>query len=285
MTLINFILDIAGLLLWLSWRSIPFDPLTRATPATLAGTVRRAEPPRLKRWHFLAVLLGLLFVRAIFYWQIGPAVNWTPRLDLGVLALAFGGSAFVTPLLFSILSFARTWIIFHFWLLALAIINGRSTEAGPIQKMILLQLGWVARWPRAVQIVAPALFTAVSWMAVHPLLAWVGMVHRTQSISHLLGQGAILGATIYFTLKNLLPAFLFLYVIVSYVYLGSSPFWNFLSATSRRVLLPLNRLPLHFGRIDFAPLIGIVLILLLLHTLPNFVLLQLNRRDLTLWPQ
>ena len=103
MSLINFILDIAGLLLWLSWRSIRFDPFTRPTPATLAGTVRRAEPVRLKRWHFLAALLGLLAVRAAFYWQIGPAVNWTPRLDLGIVALAFRSDVFFTVLLFSFL--------------------------------------------------------------------------------------------------------------------------------------------------------------------------------------
>jgi len=45
MSLINFILDIAGLLLWLSWRSIRFDPFTRPTPATLAGTPTPAGTP------------------------------------------------------------------------------------------------------------------------------------------------------------------------------------------------------------------------------------------------
>jgi uncharacterized protein YggT (Ycf19 family) len=285
MSLINLILDLAGLLLWLSWRSIPFDPLSRATPATLAGTVRRAEPSRLKRWHFLAVLLGLLLLRAVFYWEIGPAVSWTPQLDLGIVALAFRGNVFVTALLFSILSFARTWIIFHFWLLALAIINGRGAERDPIQKMILLHLGWIARWPRSVQAILPALFTAAFWMTVHPLLAWVGVVNPVQSIAHLLEQGVLMGAVIYFTLKNLIPVFLFLYVIASYVYLGASPLWDYVITTSRRVLLPLNRLPLRFGRIDFAPLAGIVLILLLLHALPNLVLSQLSRRNLTFWPQ
>jgi hypothetical protein len=44
-------------------------------------------------------------------------------------------------------------------------------------------------------------------------------------------------------------------------------------------------LPLRFGRIDLTPLAGIILILILLHALPNVVLNQLNRRNLTLWPQ
>jgi hypothetical protein len=44
-------------------------------------------------------------------------------------------------------------------------------------------------------------------------------------------------------------------------------------------------LPLRWGRVDFAPLVGIILLLLLLHALPNLVLSQLSRRNLTIWPQ
>jgi hypothetical protein len=49
MALIDFILNVAALLLWLSWRAIRLDPFIRATPATLAGTLRRAEPPHSPR--------------------------------------------------------------------------------------------------------------------------------------------------------------------------------------------------------------------------------------------
>ena len=76
MALIDFILNLAGLLLWLNWRSVRFDPLGKRTPATLIGTLRRAEPRRWRRWHLLAALGGLLLLRAVFYWQIGAAANW-----------------------------------------------------------------------------------------------------------------------------------------------------------------------------------------------------------------
>ncbi len=46
MALIDFILNLAGLLLWLNWRSVRLDPLGKRTPATLIGTLRRAEPQR-----------------------------------------------------------------------------------------------------------------------------------------------------------------------------------------------------------------------------------------------
>ena len=284
-TLINFILDLAALLLWLSWRSVPFDPVRRATPATLAGTVRRAEAPRLKRWHFLAVLVGLLFVRALFYWQFGPAVMWTPRIHMGFVAPAFPCNALLTSILFSIGSFLRTWVVFHFWLLTLVIINGRLSDWNPFHKLILLQLGSVGRWPRLLQILAPILAVGMIWISIHPLLAHVGVVSPMQSPGHLVAQGALLGVWIYSTLKFLLPAFLFAHLVASYVFLGSSPGWEYVSATSRNLLRPLQRLPLRFGRIDLTPLAGIILILILLHALPNAILSQLNRRNLTLWPQ
>jgi uncharacterized protein YggT (Ycf19 family) len=281
MSFINSILDIAGLLLWLSWRSIPFDPVVRATPATLAGTVRRAEPSKLRRWHFLLVLSGLLLVRALFYW----GVDWTSSLDFGVVAPSFRGDTLATALLFSLLSFARTWMIFHFWLLALAMINGRSAEGNPLHKLVLLQLGSVGRWPLALQAILPVIVVTAVWMPIQPLLALADVVKHSHSVWRVLGQGALLGGVLFLTLKSILPAFLFVHVISSYVYLGSNRVWDYIGLTSRRMLLPLERLPLRSGRVDFTPVVGIVLILLLLQVLPGVLAAQLARRNLTLWPQ
>ena len=55
---VDFILNLAGLLLWLNWRSIRFDPLVKRTPATLMGTLRPAAPKKLRRWHLLVLLAG-----------------------------------------------------------------------------------------------------------------------------------------------------------------------------------------------------------------------------------
>ena len=44
---VDFILNLAGLLLWLNWRSNRFDPLVRRSPATLMGTLRPAAPKKL----------------------------------------------------------------------------------------------------------------------------------------------------------------------------------------------------------------------------------------------
>jgi len=286
---IDFILNLAGLLLWLNWRSIHFDPFARLRPATLSGTVRRADPLKLERWHFLAALFGLLFFRAAFYRLIGPEVDWTLQLDLGVVVVAYRCNSILHTLLFSVSSFVQTLVVFYFWLMTLTFINRPAAEPDPFQKMIQLQLGKMARWPRMAQAIVPGLATVALWMAWQPVLAAAGVMNRTQSVSHLVGQGALVGLALYPTLKNLLPIFLFLHLIASYIYLGNSPLWDFISMTSRNILAPLKRFPLRAGKLDFAPLVGIILILLLLVAIPYYLealaKAKLEPRNLTLWPQ
>jgi uncharacterized protein YggT (Ycf19 family) len=231
------------------------------------------------------VLFGLLFLRGLFYYQIGPAVNWTPRIHLGIVALAFRGNVFTTSLLFSILSFVRTWMVFHFWLLTLAIINGRSAETNPFHKLVLVQLGRVGRAPRLLQAILPVVLTTLLWIVFHPALAGAGVVRPVPSFWLLVEQGALLGAVLCFTLKTLLPIFLFVHLVASYIYLGPSLLWDYVALTSRRILRPLRGLPLRLGRVDFAPLVGMILILLLLQALPSAFLKQFDRQNLTLWPQ
>jgi uncharacterized protein YggT (Ycf19 family) len=287
MALIDFILNVAGLLLWFTWRSSRVDPLARTTPSTLVGTLRRAEPSKLTRWQFPALLAGLVVLRALFYWQVGSAMNWTPRLDFGVVALAFPfrGNYFLPVLLYSLLSLLDAFVIYYFWLLALVVINRRSASPNPFQKMLLVQLGRPARWPWPIQLLLPLIVITPLWMIFHPLLVHAGITVRTRSIGHLAEQGLLVGTGIYFSLKYLLPAILFVHLVASYIYLGESPFWEFVATTTRNILAPLGWLRLRFARFDFAPLAGIVLILLLLHALPAFVQYLLSRNHLVIWPE
>jgi hypothetical protein len=283
--LIDFILNLAALLLWLSWRSGKFDPLSRTTPATLVGTLRRAEPPRWQGWQLLCGLVLLLVLRAWIYWTIGSPADWTPKLDLGMVVLAFRSDRFVTVLVFSLLSFARTLIIFYFWLLVLVVLNRGSAEPDPIQKLIRMHLGRAARWTWPVQLLVPGLLAAVLWVACYPILVHLGVLSPTRAVTHLLAQGLLIAMALVFNLKYLLPPFLLLHLVATYVYLGSSPIWDFVSHTARNVLGPLQRLPLRFAKLDLAPLTGLLLLLLVLHWGPELLLAALDRRNMTLWPQ
>jgi uncharacterized protein YggT (Ycf19 family) len=285
---IDFILNVAGLLLWLNWRSVRLDPFTRGVPATLAGTVRRAEPMRLKRWHFLAALGILLFVRALLYRAIGPAVNWTPRLNLVLVHLAFPivrGHSFLSILSFSVLSFVQLLIVFYLWLLIIAMANRRESNPDPLQKLVLVQLGRLARWPLPVQLLVPVLVVAGLWMAFHPLLVYIGVTPHVRSNGVLFAQGCTASLILYWTVRYLLIALLTVHLVIIYVYLGANPVWEFINTTSKNLLSPLRILPLRFGRIDLAPILGIILVVLLLYVLPDLILGKLDEHHLTFWPQ
>src|SRR5437870_13442515 len=155
MTLIDFILNLACLGLWLSWRSTSFDPLVKTSATSLVGALKRAEPRQVRRWHFLAALATLLVVRALLYWGIGAAVNWVPNLRLGAIAIFFRSDLFGRMLLFSGLSFLVALIVFYLWLLLLSLVNKRAADEDAVLRLVRLHLGWVERWPWPVKLLVP----------------------------------------------------------------------------------------------------------------------------------
>ena len=60
---------------------------------------------------------------------------------------------------------------------------------------------------------------------------------------------------------------------------------DFIEASGRNLLAPLRALPLRIVRVDFAPLAGVLIILFLLHWLPNLLLGHMAQSNLTIWPQ
>jgi uncharacterized protein YggT (Ycf19 family) len=285
MSYIDFILDLVALLVWLSWRAHRVDPLLRTSPATLIGTLKRTDAGRISGWQLGAALALLLVARAWFYWLIGAPVNWTPKLNLGVISLAFRSDSFVLALLYSCLSFARFLIVFYFWLLALAAINHRVLEPDAIQKLLRLHIGRSARWPWAVQILVPVLLVTALWAACYPLLVHTGLLTRVTSFARLLSQGFLVGIGLLFSLKYLLPPLLLLHLVCSYVYLGNHPFWEFVSATAQNLFAPLRKIPLRFSRFDLTPLAGLILILLALQWLPGFLMGKMAQWKLSPWQQ
>src|SRR6267143_2170071 len=141
MGFIDFILNVAALLLWLN-RGAAGKTTTLTLPAmSLLSTLRKPEPSRIRRWVFLGSLLALLGLRALFYWQIGTAADWTPRLNLGAVVLHFRSDYAGRVLWFSLLSFGRLLAIFYLWLLLLSVVNQSISERDPFQKLVRLQLG------------------------------------------------------------------------------------------------------------------------------------------------
>jgi hypothetical protein len=257
--LIDFILNLAGLLLWVKWRSLPFDPFNKRIPATLIGTLRRAAPSRFRRWHLLAAIGTLLVLRALFYWQIGSAAGWIGKLDMGVTMLFFRSNLFGQILLFSVFSFARTLGIFYLWLLLLSITGGGDEKSESIRRLVRMQLGGVDGWPRWLKSFLPLAVTAFSWWLASWLFAWLQIIPRPASAAQRIEESLIIGLGSYVVWKFAVGALLALRLLNTYIYFGKHPFWNYVNEAAQTLLSPLWKIPLRAGRADFAPIVGIAL--------------------------
>jgi uncharacterized protein YggT (Ycf19 family) len=145
-------------------------------------------------------------------------------------------------------------------------------------------LGKIAMWPWSIQLLVPVFVVMVLWLGFYPALTKLNVLSPAQSIMHVLEQGSLIGLGLFMTLKYLLPPLLLLHLIGSYVYLGKSSFWNFVATTAQHLTGPLRRLPLQFAKLDFAPVVGAVLILGALQWLPNMILNKLTASNVNPWP-
>lgn len=257
MNFIDFILNIAGLLLWINWRSILFDPFEKRAPATLVGALRRAAPTKFRHWHLLAAIGALLVLRALFYWQIGSAAGWIGKLDLGVTTIFFRSNFFGQMLVFSIFSFARLLGIIYLWLLLLSILDGPM----PTHRFVKMQLGKIDGWPRWIKLLLPLVITALFWALASWPFAWL---HPSPSMSaaQRIEEALVIGLGTYLVWKFLISALFALHLLGSYIYFGKHPFWKYVDATAQTLLQPLEKIPLRAGKADFAPVVGIALVFL-----------------------
>jgi uncharacterized protein YggT (Ycf19 family) len=258
MALIDFILNLAGLLLWLNWRAAKADPLGKPVPATLIGTLRRAEPGKPGWWQLPVVLGALLLLRALFYWQIGSAAGWIGKLDLGATVVFFRSNFFGQMLLFSMFSFARMFGIMYLWLLLLSILSGPM----PTHRLVKMQLGEMDGWPRWVKFLLPLLVIALVWGLASWPFAWLHP-KPAMSAARRIEESLVIALGSYLVWKFLIAALLALHLLNSYIYFGKNPFWSYVNATAKQLLRPLEKIPLRAGRADFAPVAGIALVFLL----------------------
>jgi uncharacterized protein YggT (Ycf19 family) len=266
---VDFILNLAGLLMWLNWCSLPFDPINKRTPATLAGTLRRTGPSQFRRWHLLAVLGALLVLRALLYWWVGPAAHWTGKVNLGVINLSFRSDLFGRMLLFSIFSFSLALGIFYLWLLLVSLLAGPAANNGPIHRLVRMTLGGIDGWPRWAKIIAPFAAVALFWWLASWLLAWLEIIPKPVSAVHRLEESLVIGLGSYLAWKMIAAALLVLHLLNTYIYFGKHPLWSFVNATAQSLLAPLRKIPLHVGKVDFAPILGIVIVFLAAQSAEN----------------
>jgi uncharacterized protein YggT (Ycf19 family) len=165
-------------------------------------------------------------------------------------------------LLFSFFSFGVALGILYLCLLLLSWVHAQTIDTDPAQRLVRAHLGGLDRWPAAMKMFLPLLVTAVAWCVLYPLLVKLRIVPAdVNSPWVVVAQGAVIGLAVYLVLKFFLVAVFALHLLNSYVYLGEFPLWNFINITARGLLRPIKWIPLRAGRIDFAPVFAIVVVL------------------------
>jgi len=275
MGIIDFILNLVALLLWFNWRTARFDPLAGSTPATLAGTLRRASAPTLRSWLLPLSIPALLLLRALFYWQIGGTSAWPGKINIGVITIPFRSDTSYAGLgrmlLFSLYSFAVTLTVFNLWLLLLSILKSGNINGDSLRQLLRAHLGRLETWPWWLKTLLPLLLlTPLWWLASWPLTA-TAVLPDPVTVWRRLAQSALVGTGSYLCWKFFIVGLLALYFLSSYVFFGRHPFWQHLSEIGRQLLTPLRWLPLRIARLDFAPLVGIALVLLVAHAIEHGV--------------
>ena len=253
MAYFDFILNLAGLLLWLNWRSIRFDPLTKRTPATLMGTLRPATPGKIQRWYLLLFLFAMLGLRAVAYRWVVPF--WVARLDVGVVTRPFRSDQFMGMLLYSFASFGWVLLSFYIVLLLLSLLRGPD----PIHRLVRIPLGRLDGWSLWIKLLLPFIGAATYWwLADWAFSKLPPPLH--ESLARQFQSGLLIGLQSYLIWKFPLGALLSLHLLNSYIYFGKHPFWNYVNQTARTILRPLTPFSLRVGPVDFAPVVGVVLV-------------------------
>jgi hypothetical protein len=263
MSLIDLILNLAGLLLWLNWRSLGFKGVTRPNGVSLLSTLKYAGTPKGKSWILLISLAGLLWVRSLAYWQIGSTIDWMANLKIGVVDVTFRSDYLGRMHLFSFCSFVRFFVIFYLWLLLVSAVNRKLPDNDPLQRWVRLHLGWLERLPTVVKLLSPFFAGAAIWAACSALFAWFGLLPPPASRSYLSQQALVMGFSAFLVWKNLLITLFLINLLNAYVFLGNWPLWNSINATGRNLLRPIQRLALGPGKMDVSPLLGLVLVILI----------------------
>ncbi len=259
MSFIDAILNFAGLLLWLKWRDQGQELSARGI--SLIATLKKAGP-RYPRIYFLLVLLAVLVVRPILYWQLGSALNWTPQIWFGLIPLSFRSDFFGRMFLFSFFGFLAALAVFYLSLLLISILSGRRTGSDPVQNLVRAQLGKLDSFPTAIKLLIPWFTMILLWCSFNKPLVALGFLSAPKSFMHLVEQGAVAGFAIYFAWKYLICGILLLYLVNSYIYFGAWPFWTFIDHTAAQILKLFSWIPLRIRKIDFAPVVALAVVIL-----------------------
>ena len=260
MNFIDWLLNIAGIFLWIDWRS---GRTGRPQSALSITSALRPTGSRSSRGlGSLAALAAILLVRPFFYYSIGPAMNWTASLNFLAISIPWRSDLLGRMFLFSTISFALALGFYYSWLFLLAAVHHPSKTAADeevMHRFVRGQLGWFDKIPWWLKFFVPSIAAAIGWMVLALIFVEIGVIPETQNQSALRGQAGAFALAAILAWRWLLVVIFLLHMLNIYVFLGTHPIWAYVSATARKLLAPLSFL--RIGKVDFSPVIAAAAVL------------------------
>lgn len=259
MDLIDWILNVAGVFLWIDWRSA--QAARPRSALSIASTVRPASAGSpAKGLGSLASLAVILLVRPLFYYSIGSAVNWIPTLNFLAIAIPWRSDMLGRMFLFSFISFGKALGFYYAWLLLLSATNRNISDEDGMQRFVRAQLGWLEKISWWFKLLLPSVVAGLVWVGLSSLFMALGLMPTRPFEARWVQAGAFALAAL-LAWKWLLVTLFLVHMLNIYVYLGTHPAWAYASATARRLLAPFRFLQI--GKLDLSPLIGAGIVLAL----------------------
>lgn len=263
MGFLDLVLNIFAVWLWASWlmrvktqnAGYRYGSVSNALnhPSKKQNRVGRHSG----NWKMWVALLILLIARPLLYWDMG--LGWNAVLKFGAVSISFATTNLLAMQIFSLASFIQMLLIFYSWLLLLGIFNygNNLNENNLAHKVIHCLVGRLGNWPVGIRLCLPAMVAMPLWFFFSLILEWTGIFPQQGSIKAIFHESLVMGLCAYLPWCHLLAGLIFIYFLNSYLFLGTSPVWNYLHAITRKLLAFLYMLPLTFGKIDFVPIVGL----------------------------
>jgi len=108
-----------------------------------------------------------------------------------------------------------------------------------------MQLGRIDGWPCGVKLLLR--WQSGDFLVAGQLAVDVAANLSPVSAAHRIEAALIVGLNSYLVWKYLIGALLALHLLNSYIYFGKHPFWKYVNAEARTLLLPLRAVPLQWA--------------------------------------
>lgn len=250
MAAVDFFLNLAALLMWLSWRGVG-GTHTAGAAGTILGNLRSAENRLQRRWSYLGGLVGLLVARAVVYRQVGPSLYWHPSWSAGAVSVSFRSDSLARMFAFSFASFGWFLLGLYTWAVGILAFNRPPHDKDGLTRALRRRFDRWASLPVPVLVALPWMAAALAWVGIGGWASSARLLPPVTGLPHLLQQAVVVGLSAWCLWRWLLLAVLVLHFVNTYVYLGAHPVWDFVQKTGLRLCTPFGWMRL--GRADFSP--------------------------------